>query len=100
MKYISLSKHVRSPIENSLKEAKSIKLAERGKIDNPNTQIRDSSLSCIGKGTAIKSGRAKKKEKEKKKRSKFDNSNTDTCHLTFLTSDMHVLQISFLAWLN
>ena len=29
---------------------------ERGKIDTPNTQIHDSSLSWVGTGTSIKSG--------------------------------------------
>ena len=35
------------------------KIVDRGKIDTPNTHIHDSSLSCLGKGTSIKSGRVK-----------------------------------------
>ena len=35
------------------------KIAERGKIDTPNTQIYDSSLSMLGTDTSIKSGRVK-----------------------------------------
>ena len=34
----------------------SIKIAERGNIDNPNTQIHGRSLSWCGKGTSIKGG--------------------------------------------
>ena len=33
-----------------------VKIVERGKIDTPNTQIHDRSLSCLGTGTSIKSG--------------------------------------------
>ena len=36
-----------------------IKIVERGKIDTPNTQIHDPSLSWLGTGTLIKSGRVK-----------------------------------------
>ena len=32
------------------------KIVERGKIDTPNTQIHEHSLSCLGTGTSIKSG--------------------------------------------
>ena len=35
------------------------KIAERGKIDTPNTQIYDGSLFMLGTGTSIKSGRVK-----------------------------------------
>jgi hypothetical protein len=35
------------------------KIAERGKIDSPYTQIHDHSLSWLGTGTTIKSGRVK-----------------------------------------
>ena len=35
------------------------KIVERGQIDNPNTQIHDLSLSWLGTGTLIKSGRVK-----------------------------------------
>jgi hypothetical protein len=35
------------------------KIIERDKIDTPNTQIHDRSLSCLGTGTSIKSGRVK-----------------------------------------
>ena len=35
------------------------KIAERGKIDSPYTQIHDRSLSWLGTGTTIKSGRVK-----------------------------------------
>jgi hypothetical protein len=33
-----------------------IKMTERGKIDTPNTQIHDRSLSWLGTGTSIKRG--------------------------------------------
>ena len=33
-----------------------INIVERGKIDTPNTQICDSSLSWLGTGTSVKSG--------------------------------------------
>jgi hypothetical protein len=36
-----------------------IKIVERGKIDTPNTQIHDCSLSWLGTGTSIKCGRVK-----------------------------------------
>jgi len=36
-----------------------IKIVERGKIDTPNTQIQDRSISYHGTGTSIKSGGAK-----------------------------------------
>ena len=36
-----------------------IKIVERGKIDTPSTQIHDPSLSWLGTGTLIKSGRVK-----------------------------------------
>jgi hypothetical protein len=38
------------------------KIAERGKIDSPYTQIHDRSLSWLGTGTTIKSGRVKQKK--------------------------------------
>ena len=33
-----------------------IKIAERGNIDTPNTQIHDRLLSWLGTGTSVKSG--------------------------------------------
>jgi hypothetical protein len=36
-----------------------VKIAERGKMDTPNTPMHDRSFSCIGTGTSIKSGGAK-----------------------------------------
>ena len=35
------------------------KIVEKGQIDTPNTQIHDHSLSWLGTGTSIKSGRVK-----------------------------------------
>ena len=35
------------------------KIAEKGKIDSPNVQIHDRSLSWLGTATTIKSGRVK-----------------------------------------
>ena len=35
------------------------KIVGRGKIDTPNTQVRDSSLPCLGTDTSMKSGRVK-----------------------------------------
>ena len=35
------------------------KIVARDKIDTPNTQIHDNSLSCLGTGTSIKSGGVK-----------------------------------------
>ena len=46
-KKTTLSEQVQSRIE---------KIVERGKIDNPNTQIHDHSLSQLGTDTPIKSG--------------------------------------------
>jgi hypothetical protein len=36
-----------------------IKIAERGNIDTPSTQIHESPLSCLGTGTSIKCDEAK-----------------------------------------
>ena len=36
-----------------------IKIVERGKMDTPNTQIHDHSLSCLGTGLLINSGGVK-----------------------------------------
>jgi hypothetical protein len=47
----NLKHHTVGPIPNS-----NIKIAERGNIDTPNTQIHDRLLSWLGTGTSVKCG--------------------------------------------